>query len=110
MDILVSMMRSRDDNLILLCSNLLISILNRCSHEAISIMDIHNKGKTALLVIKSVINLLVLDPPFRPATVKTLYQLVTKMISLSGVLAQDLPEEDLSKLKRGFFRVICRRP
>ena len=110
MDILASMMRSRDDNLILLCSNLLISILNKCSQEAIGIMEIHNKGKTALLVIKAAINLLVLDPPFRPATVKTLYQLASKMISLSGVLAQDLPEEDLSKLKSGFFRIICTRP
>jgi len=106
MDIVVSMMRSRDDNLILLNSNLLLSILNKCSPEVIVKIGLTNKGNSALLIIKAAINLIVLEPPFRPATMKCLYQLMTKTCSISTIVATDLPAEDCKRLKGGFKKNI----
>lgn len=99
-------MRSRDDNLILLCSNLLIYILNKCSDEAIGTMDIMNKGPTAFTLVKAVSSLLVLDPPFRPATIKCLYLLLLKTLKVSGIQASDLSADDMSRLRSAFMRII----
>lgn len=100
-------MRSRDDNLILLCANLILNILNKCSSQSIESMDIYNKGSTSILVCKSIINLFVLEPPFRPATIKTLYILLHKIISISQITHDDINEQDIHKLKSGFFRNIA---
>lgn len=106
MDILLSMMRSRDDNLILLCTNLLLSILNKCSNSAISTMDLMNKGPTAMILIKAVSSLLVVDPPFRPATIKCLYILLCRTLTISGITITDLAPEDLQRLKSAFVKII----
>lgn len=99
-------MRSRDDNLILLCSNLLIYILNKCSSDTIATMDIMNKGPTAHLLIKSVSSLLVVDPPFRPATIKSLYLLLCRTLTISGITSNDLAADDINRLKTAFVKVI----
>lgn len=99
-------MRSRDDNLILLCSNLLLCILNKCSIPAIATMDIMNKGTTAQFMIKSVSTLLVVDPPFRPATIKCLYLLLCRTFTISGITSNDLAAEDLNRLKTAFVKII----
>lgn len=100
------MMRSRDDNLILLCSNLLLYVFSKCSDEAIGTMEIMNKGPTAYTLVKAVSSLLVLDPPFRPATIKCLYLLILKTLKVSGIQAKDLPADDLSRLNVAFIRIV----
>lgn len=107
-DIVLSMMRSRDDNLILLCSNLLLCILNKCSQAAIATMDILNCGQSSLMVVKSVISLMVLDPPFRPATIKTLHNLLLKTFQVSGIQSSHLSADDNQKLRSALARSIGR--
>lgn len=107
MDILLSMMRSRDDNLILLCSNLLISILNKCSTSAIATMELINKGQSAFILVRAVSSLLVVDPPFRPATIKCLYMLLCRTLTISGITADDLTVDDLNKLRTALSKIIA---
>ena len=73
--ILFSLMRTKDDNLILVNSSLFISVFKKIDVLTLSLTQLKNfaaQDQAPSQLLNSVISLILVDPPFRPATIKAL--------------------------------------
>ena len=100
--ILFSLLRTRDDNLILVNSSLFISFFNKVDTQTLTLtkmLDFTAKDQAPQNLLNSVLSLLLVDPPFRPATIKVLVNLTKIICKNLKNPAQFLNGENMKGLK-----------
>lgn len=115
-EIIFSLFRSKDDNLILACSSLIESIFNHTSKKLLSslLYESNNIPHAKIdFLVENTINLLVLDPPFRVVTCKTISKMLISIVNhakenkldlnpVSFVPIMDEYKNNISNLKKMF--------
>lgn len=100
--ILISLLRTRDDNLILVNTSLFASILLKLDSQTLHLTQLTNfdsKDQVTSNLLNSLIALILVDPPFRGATIKSVLHLI-KILHKPQVDLMGLVNEENSK---GFF-------
>jgi len=94
-DVILSLFRSRDDNLVLLSSNLMRKIICRANDSnlnAIGLLDKSNPQSLLFNLISFIHTLLASESEFRLVTIKSLANLLRELADKSKLSFDELPE------------------
>lgn len=100
--VVLSLFRSRDDNLIWVASNFLYKVLKSQTEESLNSLELLDKSKPGshlFTLLVFIFTLLTSENQFRLATVRSLGTLLTELISLSKLTSKEISSNTFENLK-----------
>lgn len=115
-DVVLSLMRSRDDNMVLIASSLFLKLIHSAPpvHPFSSKEKLASNGFTSFsgkysvlsLLIQSVMVLLLSESEFRLVTIKNLGNLLFALVDISGIKFEQLLETTRKDFYSGFLQKV----